>query len=72
MNLKTAFLLSIPEKMVEAAKEPIYYSSNVSEGSFYEPYDPFEYMVTKAAQIQPEEDQQDAAVIRPQTENFDG
>jgi hypothetical protein len=29
----------------------------VSEGSFYEAYDPFEYMVTKAQQLQTEEDQ---------------
>jgi hypothetical protein len=53
----------------ETKKEPIYYSSNVSEGSFYEAYDPFEYMVTKAQQ-QTEEDQQDASFH--QTEDLDG
>jgi hypothetical protein len=41
----------------------------VSEGSFYEAYDPFEYMVTKAQQ-QTEEDQQDASFH--QTEDLDG
>ena len=40
-------------------KEPIYHPSNISEGSFYESPDPFEYMVTKAQQ-QTEEDLPDA------------
>ncbi len=58
MPLKSkAWTFLYPAKISEAAKEPIYYSSNVSEGSFYEAYDPFEYMVTKAQQLQTDEDQ---------------
>jgi hypothetical protein len=57
MPLNKACPFLYPAKISEAAKEPIYYSSNVSEGSFYEAYDPFEYMVTKAQQLQTDEDQ---------------
>ncbi len=53
------FLFCVGE-MPESKKEAIYYSSNISEGSFYESYDPFEYMGAKAQQQKDGEDQQDA------------
>ena len=49
--------------MPESKKESIYYSSNISEGSFYESYDPFEYMGVKAQQQKDGEDQQDAHLL---------
>ncbi len=53
--------LTFEGELPESKKESIYYSSNISEGSFYESYDPFEYMGAKAQQQKEGgEDQQDA------------
>ena len=44
-----------PEDTPDQDHEEVYHSSTLSDSSFYEPWDPFEYMVTKA--ITEEEDE---------------